>query len=318
MSFIKLSNTWFRTESEEQSLLQKYGCRGLITLATMCINLNNNNIIIFRISDIYETLNALKGNTTKREYITTSLLEMNNNIYTIYKDGSCLTPVCENLNSTITYYAKLISNLDNNFFIINLSEIYKIVDVSKNNKLKFGNLFTYFSYIIKNIGNNEKKENYKVCFPSFKAINENTGISKTTMIIYNTLLKENELLLVGNAGKEHDEQNIVNLYARPKDNDQFDKALKLQKEKIKFQYNYKYEQLQEDKQRSLKQKINNYKKTIDVINITEEQWNQLNKLERDWHTHLTIIRNKPMFRAGLITIDMEGKDKSYYSSSNYS
>lgn len=317
MSFIKLSNTWFRTESEEQSLLQKYSCHGLMVLAVMKINLNNN-IITFRISDIYKTLDIPLKHTRYRKYVADAVLSMNNTVYIIYEDSICSKPLTKELKSTITYYAKLNNNLDNNFFIINLLEIYKIISVSKNNGLKFGSLFTYFSYIIKNIGNTDSKENYKVSYPSFKAINENTGISKTTMIMYNTLLKENELLLVENAGKENDEQNIVNLYARPEDKDQFNKVLKLQKAKIKNQYNYKYEQIQEDKQRSLKQKINNYKKTIDIDNMTEDQWNQLNKLERNWYTHLTVIRNKPMYKAKLTTINMDGSDKPYYSSSNSS
>jgi hypothetical protein len=166
------------------------------------------------------------------------------------------------------------------------------------------------------MGNNAKKENYKVSYSSFKTIKENIGISKTTMILYNTLLKENNLLFIENAGKENDEQNIVNLYARPENKDQFDKVLALQKKKVKHQYNYKYEQLQEDKQRSLKQIINKYKKTIDINNMAQEQWDQLNKLERDWYIHLTVIRNKPMCKAGLITINMNGKNKPYYSSNN--
>lgn len=323
-NFIKLENEWFLTKDKEQSLIQKYGDNGiynLFTYAFMRLNLNNyNNTMTIHASDIFRILSIGVTNTRVRKYIVDAIKSMNGDLYTIYEDFSCIKILdIEKFNSLHTYYAKLTNRLEGNFFIVYAKELYNIIQISNKHKFEFGSLFAHFAYICKSFGNKEKEDNYKTCFPSIETIGKNTGITPTTIIKYNKVFIENKILLIGNAGKENDEKNLVNIYARPDNQEQFDNTLNIQKGKVPIKYDYKNRQDQENKQRSLKQDIIKYKRANkieddNIDNITEEQWKRLNELERIWYNHLTVIRCKEVKRgAKLITITLKGKNKSYYT-----
>ncbi len=253
--------------------------------------------------------------------IKDTIIHMDEKLITIYEDNSCKKKldISDFKNSNI-YYAKLHREvLKEKFFIMYDEEIDNIIDIAVNNNISRDDIFTQFAYYCKSFGGDNTQDNYKVCFPSVETIKRNTFIPDGTVKRYNKLLKENEIILIDNAGmnkKEMKYENTSNVYSRFEDKEYLDKYMEIAKKKVKIKNNKLIDKELQDKQRKLKQLINQYKKDNDIsgkYDISEQEWFELQEIEREYYDFVVKVRGKKIKRgACLITIKLDGTDREFY------
>jgi hypothetical protein len=132
---------------------------------------------------------------------------------------------------------------------------------------------------------------------------------------------ENNLLLIENPGMKSYDQNQVNVYGKVGYEKNFNNMLLILQEKVIIPHN---NQNYSNIRRSLKYRVNQIQKEIGLDKIknnllSQEEWNQLNIVEREYANYVIDIMNRPGTLRGskLYTIytseKKNYKDKPYYS-----
>jgi hypothetical protein len=159
-------------------------------------------------------------------------------------------------------------------------EFNKIINYCNNNKIDKYLILKLFLYIVRKINNNEKDEDYKLCYPSILKIAEILNISETTVLKYIKILRDElELLYYDNVGYK-----IVNgkyketsmFYSKMEDKDYVIRRIKKEQENKSINTLDKPTKNKLNQKRSLKQKINIL---IKKNNKTDEENNKLIELQ---------------------------------------
>lgn len=298
--------------------MQELGADALVIYSILLRDLTLRNTVKFRVSEILDVLEISTTNTRMVLKVKETIEKMNEEVFDIYIDSKCKNKLTNKLDNNTTYYAKLHrEQLKNNFFKVYDDEIDKIIEIAKEKKMSKNELLAQFLYFAKSFGGNEKEDNYRVCQMKAETIAKYICTSRSTVLRNNTILEDAGLILVGNAGlrKEDDKyRDTANIYARTEHKDEFNKYLEQQKKTVSIQHNNKKDKENTDIQRRLKQKINNYKKKHDIDNLSLEEWNELNILEREYVDFSLKVRGKEKIKkgTGLVTIKLDGTNKEYY------
>lgn len=327
-NYIKMDNKWFAKENED-NLLIKYGHIGFMVYSILQKDVTVKNTIRFRIVDLLKDLKITTNNSAMINKIKNSLMEMNEKLFVICIDGEYNNPFdkTKQLNNTTVYYLKLLTPpLENKFFILYEWEINRIIFIERDKRLSRGTLLTQMGYYAKSFGGTAKDkedkelENYKIHYCSIEAILKNCLLDDNTVIRNNKLLSENGIILYENPGMVQYEKNATNIYARVEDKNYFDDYVKLQKNKIIIKYTGKKDKEQQNLQKSLKQKINNYKKSqgfnehTTMEDLTEEQHTVLMAMEKEYVEFVKGRTGKDKIKKGtkLITLNLDGTSKTRY------
>lgn len=324
-NYIKIDNNWFAKEDSD-NLLIKYGHVGFMVYCILQKDVTVKNTIRFRIVDLIKDLQITINNSTMIKKIKDTLVQMNEKLFTICTDDNCNNSIdaTKQLNNTTVYYLKLLTApLEKKYFWLYNWEMNKIISIERDKRLGRGTLFTQMGYYAKSFGgaekdkNENKLENYKIHYCTINAILKNCLTDDNTVIKNNKLLMENGIILYENPGMVKHDKNANNIYARVEDKTYFEDYVELQKSKIKIKYTAQKDKEQQNLQKSLKQKINNYKKLqgfdsdITIDDLTNKQIAILYELELA-HYNLTINRGKKQKQPHYLTLHLDGTIKTKY------
>lgn len=322
--FVMLENEWFYKKEEDkevETLLEKYNSDGLMIYSILLRDLTIRNTIKFSMNDLYTTLLIDKNKNTRMvNKIKDTIKKLNNELFIIYVDSECKNKLeLNNIDNNTTYYAKLKREpLKNNYFIVYDFEVSKLIKYAIDNKNKNKeDLISHYCFLAKSFNNNKEDENYGVCYPKLETITNRIQLSESTLLSNNEIFKDLKLLLIDNTGGNIEDgkyKNTSNIYARLGYEEQFNKALKSSREKISKKYDKLNTKAQQDQQRKLKQLCNTYKKQNNIINmddLDDEQFEELNQLELTYY-NFVVGRGKKPTNPHFITIKRDGTIKERY------
>lgn len=273
-TFIMISNKYIKDgdyilTSEELTIL---------TLITMNLSCKGN--CIFSITWLLDMLNNSRSNNRKIKIIKDILQQfINDEVITLYTnvltDDNIIKDIT-NIDKNDLLYC-YVEDVTENFTLIYDREIIKLIEIAYKRKLDTYSLINFVLYIYSFIDNNEQDEDYKLCYPSFNKINDDIGISETTIIKYIDALQENEIICCDYAGfKETTKGQIRNskmFYCRYQDEEILIKRVQAYRTKEGFIKQNKLSKNKTNLKRSLKQQINilNKKFNNDKINEIEKE-----------------------------------------------
>lgn len=203
--FSKLPNKLFYSVNpEEDSILvdNNYNYKTLLILDYLYMNTNRRGVISFCVQDMviacgFRCKNK-KGEPYDQFKIILSKLKENNIIKSDVDFLKCKPS--GNISCTLEL------NLDNQFFKLYDDEKDKILNqtICSANNLK---ILIYYCYLKCRMykHNDETKENIdkhhiEICFPSFKTINDDLGITDSSIYKYNSILVDLNLIRIDSAG----------------------------------------------------------------------------------------------------------------------
>lgn len=332
--WVKIENEWFLTKDKDgnykEGLLEEYESICLIVYTLMLRNLTTRNTIIFNLRNLYNILKIdYVKNTAMTAKIKRAIEKMSNGLFTIYTDSDCKKKLNNEVDLNSTYYCLLSrGNLDKNFIILYDYEVDKIIDIEIGEGMAKGTLLTQMAYYAKSFGGDKEGDNFGICFPSLETIKKNTLLCEKTVINNNERLRTMGLLLYGSAGiniENGTRKDDCNVYARPFMQEKFDLYI-TKREKIVTYKNDKTENfVLMGKQRSLKQKINDYVSKLNKLGIEDindlfmaehkGQYDKLHKLEMEYYDLVVNKRCKKIPRGTvLITIKANGEKCTPYDS----
>ncbi len=314
--YIKLENEWFQYD-EEQTWLQMYGKDSLMLYAILKRDVTVRNYTKFTIKEILDILQISNTNTRMIQKIKETLIQMNGKLIDLYEDRNCIKEVKKLDNNTVYFALFKNESPEENFFIVTDDEIDKIINIATSKKIPKENILSQFLYICKSFNNNKNNETYKTCRVGIDTIEKYIDIDRKTVMRYNQLLENELLLLIHSEGATLNKDTYktsCNIYARVNNVEEFNKVIELESKKKSIKSLNREKQDNLNKQRGLKQKINNYKKNKYIEN-NEDSWNELNKLEREY-VELLFANNKKIKKGtGLVTIKLNGENKEFYRKS---
>ncbi|WMJ81233.1 hypothetical protein RBU49_02975 [Clostridium sp. MB40-C1] len=321
--YIMLEKEWFYN-GEEQTLLQKYGTTALMIYIVLLRNLTIRNTFNFSIDNLCSVLLINKNNNSKMvKRIKNTIKELNDTLFIVCLDSNCnkKANILKINNSTTYYCIRTKEPLKEKFIMIYDSEIDRMIEYSKGKKNSLSDLITHFSFICNGFNNSKKEKGYLCYFGSLNYIEQKTGILKANLLSNNKIFIEQNLLLIGNAGgsiEDNKYENASNIYARIENKVEFGKFMKIKKSSLNNKFESKAEKKQQDKQRQLKQLINQWKKDnnvkeyMDKDDLTPEQFEQLHILEINYF-NFVISRGKKLKNPKFLTIKRDGTIKEKYN-----
>lgn len=273
-TFIKIDNRYIK---DGDYILNN---EQLTILALITMNLSLKGVCIFSITWLLDMLNNSRSNNRKIKEIKNILQQfINDNIITLYTnvltDDNIITDITNIDKSDLLYC--YVEDVEDNFTLIYDRELLEVINVAHKYKLDTYSLINFILYIYSFIDNNEQDEDYKLCYPSFNNINDNIGISETTIVKYINILQENNIICCDYAGfKETVKGQIRNakmFYCRSEDKEFLIKRVQAYREKEGFIKQNKLSKNKSNLKRSLKQQINilNEKLNNDKINEIEKE-----------------------------------------------
>jgi hypothetical protein len=279
--FIKVPNTYI--DGEDVLEADK-----LFLLVLLFQSKSSRDICTFSVRQLCTRLNTTTGNTNRTKYIINTLKYFQEKQILFFSDEyDCSNEI--NIEEYTTkskidlYYADEYIDKQGTFTMLYDKEFNKIINYCNNNKVDKYLMLNLFLYIIKKINNNEKDEDYKLCYPSIQKIAEVLKISETTVLKYIKILRDDiELLYYDNVGYKivngkYKETNIF--YSKMEDKDYVIQRIKKEQENKSITSIDKPTKNKLNQKRSLKQKINIL---IKKINKTSEENNKLIELQNQY------------------------------------
>ncbi|GCD12722.1 hypothetical protein [Clostridium tagluense] len=324
--YVMLEKEWFYS-SQEQTLLQKYGTVSLMVYSIMLRNLTTRNTFNFSINGICSILKVdVKNNSVMVKNIKNAIRMLNDNLFTVCSDSNCNQ--IENLskidNNNVYYCIRKDEPLKDKFIMVYDTEIDKMLTYSKGKKNSVSELITHFSFIVNGFHGKEKDgtegEGYLCYYGGMDYIEQKTGIENSTLAPDNKIFIEEQLLLIGNAGGSIEDnmyKNTSNVYCRYENKVEFDTFMKIKSAKLSSKFARQTDKEQQDKQRRLKQLINQYKKDNEIYefdtkeSLSEEQFNELHELEINY-LNFVKSRDKELKNPKFLTIKRDGTIKEKY------
>lgn len=322
--YIMLEKEWFYN-GEEETLLQKYGTTALMIYIVLLRNLTIRNTFNFSIDSLCSTLLINKNNNSNMvKKIKSTIKKLNGDLFIICLDSNCNVQAdLSKIDNGTTYYCIRIKEvLKEKFIMVYDNEIDKMITYSKGKKNSLSDLITHFSFVCNGFNNSEKEEGYLCYFGSLDYIEQKTGILKSTLLSNNKIFIEQNLLLLGNAGgsiEDNKYKNTSNIYARVENKVEFDKFIEIKKASLNNKFESKTGKEQQNKQRRLKQLINQWKKNnnieeyMDKDDLTTKQFEELYNLEMNYF-NFVISRGKELKNPNFLTIKRDGTIKEQYTS----
>lgn len=243
---------------------------------------NKSEVSRFQLKDIYNFLSISNTNTKTKTMIKKVLKSLKDKEILFFgKDFNCDIELdldsITNRNSDI--YCELFYEIGENFCMIYVSDLLKIFDyISKNNIDRYDFIYLY-CYILSYINYNKDNEYYKLAFPSLSTIEEETKLSKNTILKYIDIYKKIKILSCEYIGyNKKSNSNTKMFYCRKCDEALLKKKLQLEKttdiviDKKTLM----------NKKRSIKQKINNLELKISNNEFNNDIIEELNKLKKEY------------------------------------
>lgn len=268
-TFVQINNKYIRNyehilSSEELTIL---------TLITM--NLSLKGVSIFTITWLLDVLKYSRSNTRKVKDIKNVLQTfVNDKVITIHEnvldDSNIITDT-----STIDKNDLLYCFIDDgeDFTLIYDKEILELINIANIHKLDIYSLIHFVVYIYSFIDNNEQDEDYKLCYPSYNKINDDIGLSESTIEKYIDILKEYKIIECDYAGyKETIKGQIRNskmYYCRYQDKEKLIERIHNERVNHGFIKQNKLSKNKSNMKRSLKQMINKLNTKTDNNTITD-------------------------------------------------
>lgn len=267
----------------------------LTILTLLNVNKTVKNNFIFSISWIMDMLKYSENNLRKRNDIKNTInYFIENNIIKIYTnitmDVENMITDINTINKNTLLYGKIQLEYDeitDGFTMLYDKELFKIIDISKKYKLDTYSLIRLVLYLFSCINCNKDIEDYCLCYPSFKNISDEVGISETTIEKYITILQYEKIIDYDYAGYKETAQGKVKnghmFYSRYMDRNLLIERVKNERIREGF---IKLNKLSKDKsnmKRSISQminKLNNKNNLTDIeterLKLLEETYNRLN------------------------------------------
>ncbi|WP_252251133.1 hypothetical protein [Clostridium sp. VAP52] len=260
----------------------------LTILTLISMNLSCKGVCIFSITWLLDVLNHSRSNTRKVKEIKQTLQEfINDNIVKFYTnvltDDNIITDISIiDKNDLLYCYVEEVSD----FTMIYDRELLELINISYKNKLDTYSLINFVIYIYSFIDNNEKDEDYKLCYPSFDKINDEIGLSEATIIKYINILLLNKIIDCDYAGfKETTKGKIRNskmFYCRYEDKEILHNRVNDYRIKEGFIKQNKLSKNKTNLKRSIKQKINKLNDKLDKNIITDTEQIRLELLQTEY------------------------------------
>lgn len=252
-----------------------------ITIYTL-INLNKTikDSYIFSISWIMDELHYSSTNKKKLKQIKDILNGfIENNIISIYTNIRLIEEYkIKTLDSNFDKNKLLYATIDvaeDNFTMIYDDELISLMDISEKYELKTSTLIKLVLYIFSCLGNDEKIDNYKLAYPSFKTMSEDLGICESTISKYINILKQEEIIDFDYAGyKETAKGKIKNsnmFYCRYTDRDILHNKIRLERKNKGFIQINNLNKNKSNLKRGIKQQINILEKKNELTDTESEK-----------------------------------------------
>lgn len=256
-------------------------------LILMHDNLREQSIIT--IDNIINLMN-LKSTSREQKFIKDLLQKLKDSYYIeLYSNPQIIEENKINDISSINkndfvYMAKTEKmRLDDNFTLLYDKEIFKILNYLKE-PINNYSMLQLFSYLIKSISNNALNDDYLLCYPSYKDMNDKFGLSESTISKYIDILQEINLIRCDYTGIEQlasgKIKNTKMYYCRAKDEQALiDKIEYERKEKGFIKLNKKSKD-DSNLKRSITQRINYLENKLNNNTITESEMITLRELKK--------------------------------------
>lgn len=278
-TFVKIKNNFFDEFTPKE------------LTALMLITIHDSNFrsqYIFTIDNIIKLMNT--ANTKREQKIIKDLLtKLKQNDYakfytSPFQDDKYIINNFESIKKDDFIYMIYSEdvNLEDEFILIYDEEIHKILTYDKEAINRYS-LLEIFTYLIKHISNNALAEDYLLCYPSYKLMHEQLGLSENTISKYIEVLQDINLIRCDYVGIEQLANGAVKntkmYYCRTRD----EKALI---ERIEYERNskgfIKLNKKAKDKinlKRSITQRINYLENKLKQNTITETETITLKELK---------------------------------------
>lgn len=311
--FIKVSNEWFYVK-DGKSLIEQYNHCHFVIYILLLRNLTLRNTCIFNINMIKDLL-LNEGTTDSRQIniIKDTLKSLHDNgIITLYLNNCCTEEFIDFENNNKIYYAQINNQPKNNFFILYDSEIDVILNFCKGKEkrgISIYNLLVYFGMVIKVINSKDK-----VGYCTYEVLQYKFGFSADTISKFNEYLTKLKLIRYNNTFYDiRSNRSLSNIYARFKDEEQFNIAVENRKKTIEANIILTDKKGVQDLKRSIKKKLNVRWEKYDNNFLTDKQINELEQLEKDYYNLIHKEKTKRQLKKiGFRVINIE----EYFDFSN--
>lgn len=261
----------------------------LTALSLILMHDNVREQSIFTIDNIIKLMN-LKSTSREQKFIKDLLLKLKDSHYIeLYSNPQIIEEyILNDINSInkndFIYMTKTEKmRLDDNFTLLYDKEIFKILNYLKE-PINNYSMLQLFSYLIKSISNNALNDDYLLCYPSYKDMNDKFGLSESTISKYIDILQEINLIRCDYTGIEQlasgKIKNTKMYYCRAKDEQALiDKIEYERKEKGFIKLNKKSKD-DSNLKRSITQRINYLENKLNNNTITESEMVTLRELKK--------------------------------------
>lgn len=261
----------------------------LTALSLILMHDNVREQSIFTIDNIIKLMN-LKSTSREQKFIKDLLQKLKDSYYIeLYSNPQIIEEnKINDINSInkndFIYMTKTEKmRLDDNFTLLYDKEIFKILNYLKE-PINNYSMLQLFSYLIKSISNNALNDDYLLCYPSYKDMNDKFGLSESTISKYIDILQEINLIRCDYTGIEQlasgKIKNTKMYYCRAKDEQALiDKIEYERKEKGFIKLNKKSKD-DSNLKRSITQRINYLENKLNNNTITESEMITLRELKK--------------------------------------
>ena len=261
----------------------------LTALSLILMHDNLREQSIFTIDNIIKLMN-LKSTSREQKFIKDLLQKLKDSYYIeLYSNPQIIEEyIVDDIGSInkndFVYMTKTEKmRLDDNFTLLYDEEIFKILNYLKE-PINNYSMLQLFSYLIKSISNNALNDDYLLCYPSYKDMNDKFGLSESTISKYIDILQEINLIRCDYTGIEQlasgKIKNTKMYYCRAKDEQALiDKIEYERKEKGFIKLNKKSKD-DSNLKRSITQRINCLENKLNKNTITESEMITLKELKK--------------------------------------
>lgn len=244
---------------------------------------------IFTIDNIIKLMN-LKSTSREQKFIKDLLLKLKDSHYIeLYSNPQIIEEyILNDINSInkndFIYMTKTEKmKLDDNFTLLYDEEIFKILNYSKE-PINNYSVLQLFSYLIKSISNNALNDDYLLCYPSYKDMNDKFGLSESTISKYIDILQEIDLIRCDYTGIEQlasgKIKNTKMYYCRAKDEQVLIDRIEYERKEKGFIKLNKKSKDDSNLKRSITQRINYLENKLNNNTITEAETITLKELRK--------------------------------------
>lgn len=259
---------------------------------TIWILLSQNKTVknqcIFTLQWLANKLGQTNNSTRKINNIKDILISLEqDNILKYYNDT--VEDDCNRVQATDIGRNDLIYTTDDlvptEYAIVYDDDIRAIMNYCNNNKVDTYGMINLYTYIMGSINNNEKDENYKLCYMAIKTLARELQLSETTILKYLGVLDDIEIIKHDYAGYGYNNNKVktsITYFSRYKDREILNNRLIKTRTDKKLKDSNRESRDKVKKKISLKQKINILKKKEEGNKITDKEREKMKELKKEY------------------------------------